>query len=66
MPVQVALGSVAVLIVVALAAPFALRRPLAATRFVYAACALVALVLLATAGAALLGRIDISDGRAHV
>ena len=60
MPVVVALGSVAVLILVAVAALFLVARPAFATRFVYGAAGLVALVLMVTALAALLGRVDIS------
>ena len=60
MPVSVALWSVAVLIVVALATPILLRRSAAATPVVYGVAAVVALVLFATAVAALLGGTDIS------
>ncbi|MDK9697195.1 MAG: hydrogenase 4 subunit B [Siculibacillus sp.] len=60
MPVVVALGSVAVLILVAIAAPLASRRPAIATPVVYGTSGLAALVLFVTALAALLGHLDVA------
>jgi formate hydrogenlyase subunit 3/multisubunit Na+/H+ antiporter MnhD subunit len=60
MPVQIALGSVAVLILVALATPVLVRRAAAATRLVYTLSGLAALTAFLAAAAALLGLADIS------